>query len=522
MRLRKEYFLVIAFLIFAQLVPGQTNVDSTLSVYDRYWELQEGLYRVMQDGKMGVVDKEGSVLVPIDFNQIWNLDDKGFFRVLKKGKAGVYHQSGRVIIPPEYDQIWSFSDGWAKVMRNGKLGYFNEEGQPVVPCEYQQIWAFEDGRARVLKGGNVGYINESGTEIIPAVYQQIWSFEDGRARVLKAGKVGYVDEAGTEIVPPMYSHIWEFEDGKAKALLDGKMLWIDENGQILDLPIEQDLGDQYLEKESATSPKEKHIIIENDWGDKTHIKVFGSHVIVREKGSDTYVEIGSGRSNYKKALPHRRFRGHYTGLEFGLCSYVGPNGSTDLPDDADFMSLDQVRSNTVAFNFMQLSMGLQRRGNIGLVSGLGIEHSRYSLAGPYLLTKDENGNTNYTVSDRDIKSNRLSTTYLNVPLLLEFQIPTNRNSHAFYFSAGAIGGFRLNSYTRTRYNDNNGPGKERTTSNFNLQDWRYGVMARMGYRAINLYGSYYFSPLFKTDKGPELYPVSVGVSIAFNMWELNR
>ncbi len=522
MRFKKADYIILSFLIVAQTLLGQINVDSTLSIYDRHWELKEGLYRVMLDGKMGVVDKEGSVLVPVDFNQVWNLDDKGFFRVLKSGKAGIYHQSGNVIVPPEYDQIWSFNNGWAKVMLNGKLGYFNQEGQAVVPCIYQQIWNFEEGRARVLKGGNVGYINESGTEIIPCEYQQIWSFENGRARVLKSGKVGYIDEAGNEVVPPMYTHIWSFEDGKAKALLDGKMVWIDENGQILDLPVEQELGEQYIENENRNTQKEKNIIIEDEWGDKTHIKVLGGKVIVREKGSNTYIEIGSGKSKYKKALPNRKFHGHYTGLELGFNSYLGPDGSTNLPDDAYFMALDQARSNTVAFNFIQLSMGLQRRGNIGLVTGLGVEFGRYSLSGPYLLNKDDLGNLSYSLTDRDVKSNRLYMTHFNVPLLLEFQIPTNRHSHAFYISAGAVGGVRLNSYTRVRYNDNNGPDKERSTSDYNLQDWRYGVMARMGYRAINLYGTYYFSPLFKTDKGPELYPVSVGVSISFNMWELNR
>ncbi len=147
---RKIYILLFILLVCPVLsIQAQTTTDSVLLKYDRYWEIKEGLYRVMLDNKMGVVKSNGDIIVPCQFNQVWNIDSEGFFRVLKKGKAGVYHESGKVIIPAEYDQIWSFNNGWAKVMQNGKLGYFNREGLAVVPCVYQQIWAFENGRARV-------------------------------------------------------------------------------------------------------------------------------------------------------------------------------------------------------------------------------------------------------------------------------------------------------------------------------------------------------------------------------------
>ncbi|MCU4176831.1 WG repeat-containing protein [Carboxylicivirga sp. N1Y90] len=517
-----RFLYILALFAFVSSVQSQSMVDSTLANYDRHWQISDGIYRVMLDSKIGVIDDAGTVIVPCEYNQVWNLDDKGFFRVLKQGKVGVYHQSGRIVIPPEYDQVWSFgSNGWAKVMKHGKLGFYDEEGNPVIPCEYQQIWSFEEGRARVLKNGKIGYVNNVGSEIIPCEYQQIWSFENGRARVLKDGKVGYIDEAGNEVVPPMYSHIWSFEEGKAKALLEGKMVWIDEQGQVLDIPIEQAVLDEKPKTETnITVGKEKHIIIEDKGGEKTHIRILGGEVIIEEQGSNTYIEMGPNRYRKERVSRNRRFRGHYTGLEFGFNAYVSPDGSTNLPPESSFMDIDQNKSHTFAFNFLQWSIGLQRRGNIGLVTGLGLEYGSYRFSGPYILKKDEAGNIDYDLSIRGISSNRLSTTYLNMPLLLEFQIPTNRNRHAFYVSAGAVGGVRLHSFTRVKYNDGESPEKVRSTSDYNLQDWRYGAMVRMGYRAINLYGTYYMTPLFKKDTGPELYPFSVGLSIAFNMWDL--
>ncbi|GEM_PF-228652 len=509
--------IVVLFIVLS--AASSQEMDSTVvSLYDRHWQIGEGTYRVMKDGKVGIIKYNGQIIVPCEYNQVWNLDDNGFFRVLKSGKAGVFHISGQIIIPAEYDQVWAFNDGLAKVLKHGKLGYFNRQGEQVVPCEYQQIWAFENDRARVLKGGKVGYINSQGLEVIPCEYQQIWSFENGRARMLKNGKVGYIDEAGNEVIPPVYTHIWSFEDGKAKALLDGQMLWINENGEALDLPAPE--GDY---SETKTAPiiykggkREKEVVIEDESGNKTHIKVLGGDIVINEKGNKTYIEVG-GREQEDYYSRSHRFKGHFTGIEFGFNNYVTYDKSTSLPDEYSFMELDAGSSTSFAVNPFQWSIGLNRRGTLGLVTGLGIEWNNYHFSNSILLVKDENGNTSFEETDRPLDKNKLVTTHINAPLLMEFQIPTNRHRQPFYISAGAIGGMRINSYTRTIYNDNEDPHKQKKKSSYNIPKYRYGAMARVGYRAINLYGTYYFSTLFEENKGPELYPVSIGLSIYLDL-----
>ncbi|WP_430816757.1 WG repeat-containing protein [Carboxylicivirga sp. RSCT41] len=496
---------------------AQTIEPEIASLYERHWEIESGIYRVLKDGKVGIIKANGEIIVPCEYNQVWNLDDNGFFRVLKSGKAGVFHISGQIIIPTEYDQVWPFNDGLAKVLKHGKLGYFNKEGEQVVPCEYQQIWAFDNDRARVLRAGKIGYIDRNGNEIIPCEYQQIWSFEDGKARILKDGKVGYIDYMGNEIIPPMYSHIWEFEDGKAKALLEGQMVWINESGQPLDIPIPtNDYDESPSTKITTKGNKEKEVLIEDEDGNKTHIRILGGDIVVNEKGNDTYIEIG-GRDRDRYRYRSRRFKGHYTGIEFGFNNYVTYNNSTSLPASDSYMELDAGKSNTWAINAIQWSIGLDRRGNIGLVTGLGIEWNNYHFSNPIILTKDDEGNITYEDATRPLDKNKLVTTHLNVPLLMEFQIPTNRHRNSFYFSAGGIGGMRINSYNRIVYDDNEAPHKQKKKGSYNIQKFRYGAMVRMGYRAINLYGTYYFSTLFEENKGPELYPVSVGLSVYLDL-----
>ena len=57
--------------------------------------------------------------------------------------------------------------------------------------------------------------------------------------------------------------------------------------------------------------------------------------------------------------------------------------------------------------------------------------------------------------------------------------------------------------------------KDKNKQDFNLSTFRYGFTARVGYRGLKLYATYYPVQLFEVDKGPEVYPFSVGL-ILFN------
>jgi hypothetical protein len=47
----------------------------------------------------------------------------------------------------------------------------------------------------------------------------------------------------------------------------------------------------------------------------------------------------------------------------------------------------------------------------------------------------------------------------------------------------------------------------------NIEKLRYGVTARVGWKFINLMGFYSLTDLFTKDKGPEIYPISIGISL---------
>lgn len=214
---------------------------------------------------------------------------------------------------------------------------------------------------------------------------------------------------------------------------------------------------------------------------------------------------------------HRRnsFCGHWAGLDLGLNNYVDENFSMSRKPEDEFMDLNTGYSWNINLNFLQFSQNIA--GNrFGIVTGMGFEWNIYRFDNNVTITKGAGGeiipDSTFINNGINLDKSKLTTTYLTVPLLFELQLLKNNQ---FFINAGVIGGMKIGSNTKVKYQNNGNEEKEKTKDDFNLNSFRYGVTARMGIRGIYLYASYYFTPLFEANKGPELYPLSAGISWSF-------
>lgn len=280
-----------------------------------------------------------------------------------------------------------------------------------------------------------------------------------------------------------------------------------------------------LKEEGSIKPsKTVEIDIDDTKIDTTKIRFGKRKVIIIEKDGTTAIEIPKGEEfNSKKDRDSDffykkkpRFEGHWAGFEWGFNGFMDPNYSINMKDDLKFLELRQGRSWNINLNILQYSLGFGT-DKIGLVTGLGFEFNDYQFRNKTNI-KVVNGVTvvdssyvNYKVS-----KTKLSTSHLTVPLLLEFQIPTYSDRHRIFFSTGVIGGVRLGTHTKVVYEDNNEK-KDKVKDDFNLSAFRYGLTARIGYRGLKVFANYYPTALFEKDKGPEVYPFSVGlILLSFN------
>ena len=220
-------------------------------------------------------------------------------------------------------------------------------------------------------------------------------------------------------------------------------------------------------------------------------------------------------SSSKKKHKKKKFRPHYAGIELGLANYLTPDNSLTLPIEDSYMDLNTGRSYNFGINFVDVGVGFGT-DKIGLVSGMGFEFTHYRFYGQNSIRKDPvTGITDEYVPPYagTITKSKFTMWYLNVPLLIEFQIPAGRKR--VNLSAGVVGGLKLCSRTKMKYTEGGSKSKEVSKGDYNLYPFRWGTTARVGYGFMHLYATYYPTSLFKKDMGPELYPLNVGLFFAF-------
>lgn len=250
--------------------------------------------------------------------------------------------------------------------------------------------------------------------------------------------------------------------------------------------------------------------------DTTRIKMGRREVVIIETEGEKnikIIELEETRERETRRSPSN-FKGHWSGLELGLNTFLTSDNSMSLPVEYSFMEIYDGRSRNWNLNFIQYDIGIAR-DQFGLVTGMGLEVSNYRFRNNNTI-RIVDGVVEPLEYDPALDRSRLRTYYLTIPLILEVQFPGYESKHRrMHLSAGVITSVRIGSNTRVVYRENSSKQRERNKDDFYLTPFRYGFTARAGIRSINLFANYYMTPLFREGKGPELYPVSIGFSLSF-------
>ena len=243
----------------------------------------------------------------------------------------------------------------------------------------------------------------------------------------------------------------------------------------------------------------------------------GIQIVDSEKGTSVDIidldEFDVSEEKEKKS--RKNFNGHWKGLEIGMNNYLTSDYSLTLPAEARFMELNTGKSWGLNLNFLQYDIGFGT-DKVGLVTGMGFEFNNYRFDGDNSIIKDpvtrEIVSLEYDAATY-IEKSKLATIYLTAPLLLEFQIPVSGHKR-IHISGGVIGGLKIGSHTKVVYKEDGSKQKDKINDDFNLSPLRYGVTARIGYRALKIFAIYNLTPMFESGQGPELYPVSIGLALS--------
>jgi hypothetical protein len=269
------------------------------------------------------------------------------------------------------------------------------------------------------------------------------------------------------------------------------------------------------DNEDNVSVEIDEIVKVNQSHDTTKIDIGDKDISIIADDKGTSIKVTDSDDNKDKSeTKKKKFKGHWTGVEFGINNFVNDKFSMIRTEGEEFMDLNTGHSWNFNWNVKQYSIGFGTN-RFGLVTGLGLEFNDYHFDGDNNIQELDGNIVTKDDYPSSLSKSKLKTTFLRVPLLLELQLLNAKRSKRIYISGGVIGGLKLGSHSKVIYKVDGNKQKDKIRDDFNINPLRYGLTARIGYRALNLYGNYYLTPFFEKDNDPELYPFSIGLSFAF-------
>jgi len=172
---------------------------------------------------------------------IWMIRSKRadpLYRFIQNGKAGYIDRSGKVVIEPMFEfsgnQGGEFHEGLLEIGL-GQAGYADAKGKVVIGNQYSWSEDFSEGLALVKpKGSDTwSYIDRTGeVSLVPRLEGettlQPGTFSEGLAVVRVDKRNGYIDRSGRLVIPPKFLLASDFQEEMAIVVLEGPCAFLEE------------------------------------------------------------------------------------------------------------------------------------------------------------------------------------------------------------------------------------------------------------------------------------------------------
>ncbi len=204
---------------------------------------------------------------------------------------------------------------------------------------------------------------------------------------------------------------------------------------------------------------------------------------------------------------------HWSGILVGVNGFMSSPGTIDLPAKNAYMDLNYGRSFNFQFNIIERQFNIVKN-NFKIVTGFGFDYHSYELSNKTNLNADSSFTYGFIDSTNTFvyKKNRLRNTYLQVPLLFEFNTSNNPNK-TFHIAFGVIGQYLISSRTRQILQQEKYELTKIRKDGYNMSPFAAKAHVNFGYKGWTIFGEYSLTQLFQSGKGPELYPFSVGIRV---------
>lgn len=210
------------------------NIDKNSNVW-----YEENVLRVKKNGRYGLIDLNGKVLLPAEYDDITVLEGIENSLIIKKdGNVGLVNDTGSIIIDVNYKEIKglgdTYKDGYITIDEQGKYGLISATKKQILEGKYDEILQVPLKEYYVIKeNGKQKLINSNGEILIDNGFDEIKSITTNGIIYIKDNLYGEMTTSGEVTIKADYQELKEVKEQIYIAKQNNKYGIIDGLGNVL-------------------------------------------------------------------------------------------------------------------------------------------------------------------------------------------------------------------------------------------------------------------------------------------------
>lgn len=203
---------------------------------------------------------------------------------------------------------------------------------------------------------------------------------------------------------------------------------------------------------------------------------------------------------------------HWGGVDLGMTFLLDENQDNAFGGDEEWLRQDYARSFSWNFNFWEYKIRIVD-DYVGLITGLGLQYRKFGFRDSMSLVREQDTIYGTFLPEQRFNTNKFRVASLTVPLLLEFNT-SKKHKKSFHLAAGVTGAWNFRQTYKQKYEQDGNDVKDKFRGNFYVNDFNVDASVRVGYGNFTVFANYALTPFFEDGKGPELYPLNVGIQLS--------
>ena len=260
-------------------------------------------------------------------------------------------------------------------------------------------------------------------------------------------------------------------------------------------------GEPYLKDTILVVTKKKNdVTIVIKGSDKTNADS------TKKRRDDTDSDNNSDR-DYQQSRRQKRGGWNFDyGLSIGLNNFIQQSQLPAYPEGS--YNLRPWGSRYVALTVGAMPTLVRgKSASLKLYYGLEVAWNNFMFDDNVIAEKTPAG-VAFTNAGRTLQKSKLTVCTIGLPVVPRVTFYNSSGRKVGHLGVGAYINYRVDSYRKIKEADGN---KDRRHSDFDLNPYRYGLIAQIGIKGLNFFTKYDLSPLFMPGKGPDVRTLSFGI-----------